>query len=101
MAAMTDAEILTAVKNGAGISGDYLNDTLTIYINDVVGFMVGAGVPESVTKSSAAVGCIVRGVLDLWDYGNGTAKLSEYLKMRVTQLALTSAETDEEESGGD
>lgn len=98
MAALTDNEILTKVKTGIGITGDFQNETLQVYIDDVKAFMESAGVPSSVIMSNAAVGCILRGVIDLWDYGNGTAKLSDYFKMRVTQLALTSvsdnAETD-------
>lgn len=88
MAALTDNEILTKVKSGLGITGNYHDDTLQIYIDDVRAFMIDAGVPESVTFDNAAVGCILRGVSDLWDYGNGTATLSDYFKMRVSQLAI-------------
>lgn len=85
---MTDAEILAKIKTGLGITTDYMDDLLQIYIDDVKAFMTDAGVPESVTTSAAAVGCILRGVADLWNYGNGTAKLSEYFKQRVSQLAI-------------
>lgn len=84
---MTNAEILTAVKTGLGITTDYQNDLLQIYINDVIAFMQDAGVPASVATSNAAVGCILRGVSDLWNYTAGGVKFSEYFKQRVIQLA--------------
>lgn len=83
---MLDSELLTFVKTGLGITTPYHDDTLKIYIEEVRDFMRGAGVAESVIISHSAVGCIVRGVADLWNYGSGNATLSDYFKMRVTQL---------------
>lgn len=83
---MIYSELLTFVKNGLGITTPYHDNTLKIYIDEVRDFMRGAGVAESVLDSEAAVGCIVRGVADLWNYGSGNATLSDYFKMRVTQL---------------
>lgn len=84
---MTEAELLIKIKNGLGITGDYQDDTLNIYIEDVKSFMKDAGVSETVLDSSAAIGCIVRGVADLWNYGSGTVKFSDYFIQRVVQLA--------------
>lgn len=84
---MTDAEILTKVKTGLGISTDYQDDLLTVYVDDVKTFMADAGVPEDIITSPAAVGCILRGVTDLWSYAPGATKFSEYFKQRVIQLA--------------
>ena len=92
---MTDAEILTKVKNGLGITGEYQDDTLSVYINDIKDFMARAGVPTSVINSSASAGAIMRGVADLWNYGSGAGKLSPYFTQRVTQLARAG----EEETG--
>ena len=88
---MTDAEILAAVKTGLGITTDYQDDLLKIYITDVKSFMSSAGVSESVITSQAAVGCILRGVADLWNYSSGSVKFSEYFKQRVIQLAAGGA----------
>lgn len=88
---MTDAEILTTVKTGLGITTDYQDDLLQVYIDDVKAFMIDAGVPTNVASSKAAVGCILRGVADLWNYGSGGVKFSEYFKQRVTQLACKGA----------
>lgn len=83
---MTDAELLTKIKSGLGITGAYQDGTLQIYIEEVKAFMKSAGVEESVIASPASVGCIMRGVADLWNYGSGNASLSEYFKMRIIQL---------------
>lgn len=88
---MTDAEILTTVKTGLGITTDFQDDLLQVYIDDVQAFMIDAGVPSNVVSSKAAVGCILRGVADLWNYGSGGVKFSEYFKQRVTQLACKGA----------
>ena len=45
---MTDAELLTKVKAALGITGDFQNETLQVYINDVRGFMSDAGVSADV-----------------------------------------------------
>lgn len=84
---MTDAKILAAVKTGLGITTDYQDDLLQIYIDDVKAFMLDAGVPPTVATSQAAVGCILRGVSDLWNYTAGGVKFSEYFQQRVIQLA--------------
>lgn len=85
---MTDAEILAKVKSALGITSDCQNDTLTIYIDDVKGFMRAAGVCETVLNSAASVGAICRGVADLWNYGQGT-EFSTYFMQRVSQLVYT------------
>lgn len=83
---MTNAEILKRVKTALGITGDFMDETLTEYIVEVKSFMADAGVPAIVINGDSSVGCICRGVSDLWNYGSGTAKLSDYFKMRVLQL---------------
>ena len=76
--------MLEKVKSGLGITGTYQDETLQIYINDVKGYLLDAGVNSKTLDSSAAVGVIVRGVSDLWNYGAGN--LSEYFIQRATQL---------------
>ena len=75
---------LTKVKSALGITGDYLDDTLTEYVDEVEAYLEGAGVkPSAITT-----GIVARGVSDLWNYGNGSGKLSDYFMQRATQLAL-------------
>ena len=85
---MTNAELLTKIKSGLGITGTYQDDTLQLYIDEVKSFMESAGVNKSVIESEAAVGCIIRGVADLWNYGSGSANLSPYFVQRMIQLSI-------------
>lgn len=94
---MTDTELLTKVKNGLGITGTFQDTTLQIYIDEAKAFMKSAGVPDNVISSNVSVGCILRGVADLWNYGSGNARLSEYFKMRVCQLKTVVIQTNENE----
>lgn len=92
---MTEAEQLASVKKGLGITSDYMDETLRIYIHDVKGFMFEAGVSQEVVESPASVGCILRGVSDLWNYGSGNVGFSDYFKQRVIQLCYATAEGEE------
>lgn len=80
---MADNTMLESVKKGLGIVGDDLNNTLTEYIDEVTGFLKDAGVLEK----NITAGIVTRGVSDLWNYGSGEGKLSEYFLQRATQLA--------------
>lgn len=84
---MTSQELLIKVKQGLGITGDYQDSTLNIYIEDVKAFMLDAGVKQEVIDSERSIGCITRGVADLWNLG-GNVSFSEYFKQRVIQLAM-------------
>lgn len=76
--------LIDDVKKALGITGDYQDDTLTVWINEVVEVIKGAGVPEA----RITAGVVARGVSDLWNYGAGEGKLSPYFYQRVAQLAL-------------
>ena len=89
---MTNAELLTKIKSGLGITGTYQDDTLQVYIDEVKSFMKSAGVNKSVIESDAAVGCIIRGVADLWNYESGSANLSPYFVQRLIQLSMKQGE---------
>jgi hypothetical protein len=88
---------LELVKSALGITGEYQDATLKIYMDEVKAYMKDAGVPEAVIESDVSAGVIARGVTDLWNYNGGAGKLSEYFYQRVSQLAYTSKEvaTDE------
>ena len=85
---ITDAELLTAVKHSLNISGEHFDETLKHVINDVKGYLESAGVLAEIIGSNVAIGCISRGVADLWNYGNGDTKLSEYFYQRAAQMRL-------------
>lgn len=80
---MTDAEMLTKVKKALGIQGSYQDDTISEYINEVKTFLIDAGV----SANNITSGIVARGVTDLWNYGAGEGKLSEYFMQRATQLS--------------
>lgn len=77
---------LTDVKNALGITGDFQDATLQIYFDEVVDFLVDAGVKQS----NISKGIVARGVADLWNYGGSEGKLSPYFLQRATQLAYKS-----------
>ena len=85
---MADAAMLTAVKNALGVTGTYSDNTISVYIDDVVDYMTGAGV--SAAKIAASPGVVARGVSDLWDNDGGNVKFSPYFHERVTQLVMRS-----------
>lgn len=76
--------VLDDVKNALGVTGSYQDATLQSYIDEVTAFLVDAGVASKYITS----GVIARGVADLWNYGAGEGKLSQYFMMRASQLAL-------------
>jgi len=80
---MADANMLTSVKKALGIEGDYQDDTITEYIDEVIAFLTDAGVKSAYITS----GIVSRGVADLWNYGAADGKLSEYFMQRATQLS--------------
>ena len=74
---------LDDVKSALGITGDYQNDTLQIYFNEVNAFLTDAGV----SSANITAGLVARGVADLWNYGGTEGKLSECFMQRATQLS--------------
>lgn len=88
------ADLLEAVKNSINISGTQFDTTIQLYIDEVKAYLLNAGVSDAVVGSNVAVGCISRGVADLWNYGNGDTKLSEYFYQRAEQLRFTVVEID-------
>lgn len=74
---------LEEVKNALGITGDYQDNTLQVYFDEVVDFLRDAGVAESNITS----GLVARGVSDLWNYGSGNGRLSQYFLRRASQLS--------------
>lgn len=80
---MSEPSMLESVKNALGITGDYQDNTLNVYISEVVSFLRESGVSEQ----NITAGIVAIGVGDLWQYGAGGGKLSTYFVQRATQLA--------------
>ena len=74
---------LAEVKSALGVTGEYQDATLTVYMNEVVDYLHEAGVSDANITS----GIVARGVSDLWNYGEGQGELSTYFMQRATQLS--------------
>ena len=85
---MTDAAILSGVKSALGVTGNFMDATISLYIDEVTDYMTNAGVNAALI--TASVGVIARGVNDLWNNNAGNGKLSPYFYDRVSQLVLKS-----------
>lgn len=86
---MDNSGLLKPVKVMLGISGDFQDGTIKAYIDEVVDFMLRAGVPEATMSSGRCHGAVARGVSDLWNYGMGSTSFSPYFLQRVTQLCYS------------
>lgn len=74
---------LADVKTLTGITGDYQDDLIQGWMDEAEAFLVDAGVKAQYITA----GLIARGVLDLWNYGAGDGKFSEYFIQRAIQLS--------------
>lgn len=68
------------------IADDPRDDTLIPYIVECVYWMKSAGVSDAVIATDRINGAVIRGVTDLWNYGQGNAELSPHFHKRVIQL---------------
>lgn len=95
--------MLDKVKSALGITGDYQDNTIQEYIDEVKRYLIDGGVDEAVVNHSSTVGVIARGVADLWNYGSGGTSFSPYFMQRVVQLSQkdSSELKDEENDEGD
>ena len=72
-----------SVKKALNLTGDYQDETIQEYINEVEAFLFDAGV----LSKNITSGIVSRGVADLWNYGAGEGKLSTYFIQRASQLS--------------
>lgn len=90
--------MLEEVKKRLGITGDYQDDTIQGYIDDVKQFLLDGGVNKDVVNASSTVGVIARGVSDLWNYGSGGTSFSPYFLQRAIQLSNKDSSDIEKEN---
>lgn len=83
---MDEQERLKLVKTAMGISGQYQDELLKIYIADAKNTLQSAGVSQRIADSKEAIGAIVRYVIDAWSYEAGAAKMSPLFIAQVVQL---------------
>lgn len=87
-------DMVESVKTALGITGDYLDNTIASYVNEVGEYLRSAGVSREVIASQAAAGVTARGVADLWTYAGGAGELSPYFYERAIQLAAWEGENN-------
>lgn len=80
-------DMLSAVKAALNITGTYQDSALQQYIDEVNEYLVSSGVPVSIINTKVTAGTVSRGVADLWNYGAGQGKLSQYFYERAIQLS--------------
>lgn len=88
--------MLEKVKANLGITGNYQDATIQGWIDEVKEFLIDGGVPKEIVNADSSVGIISRGVTDLWNYGAGDGKLSQYFVQRAIQLCYKSAKGTED-----
>lgn len=97
--------MLEKVKKGLGITGNYQDNTIQEYIDEVKRYLLDGGVKKKVVEHSSTVGVITRGVADLWNYGSGGTSFSPYFIERAIQLSEKDEsdleDEEEEENEGD
>lgn len=87
---MVTPEILAGVKERLSESGEFaeIDATLSGFIEDIIDYMSGAGVSDEMIASH--IGCIARGVDDLYCNNSGATDFSPAFKNMVAQLAYRS-----------
>lgn len=83
--------LLQEVKDRLLITGDFHDKILIGLIEDVKQYMISAGVDETVVDSKKSIGCIAKGVFDLFNNN----EFSDFFVQRTIQLSVEEA-TDEE-----
>ena len=76
---------LEQIKTRLLITGNQFDDVLTALIQDTKNYLLSAGILPEIIDSDAAIGCISRGVFDLF---NNNATFSEIFRQRVIQLQI-------------
>ena len=96
MAQLTAAERLNKVKIAlyGTAANDFNDEQLTLYIDEIIEELIDGGVKREVAESVAAVGCIVVGINDIWNYSSGGVKHSDYFYKRLIQLSKKRGESD-------
>ena len=72
------------IKQALGITGEYFDELLTIYMDTTKAYLRNAGESDE----NMNVGVVARGVADLWKYGAGKGEWSKVFIDMASQLAL-------------
>ena len=86
MAIISAEKLLAEVKTARNETGNFHDGRISVFINEVKQYLLGAGVPAAVLETDAVVGIVAIGVDDLME----EKKLSEYFIQRAIQLVRDS-----------
>lgn len=90
---ITADQLLARVKTARNETGEFHDGRISVFIDEVKQYLLGAGVPAAVLETDAVVGIVAIGVDNLMEEG----ALSDYFKQRAIQLRNTPVK--EEASG--
>jgi hypothetical protein len=79
---ITVDKLLERVKEARNETGTFHDNRIRIYINEIMQYLLDAGVPAAVLETDEAVGVVAIGVDNLMEEG----ALSDYFKQRAIQL---------------
>ena len=85
-------QMLEKVKKALGIEGEYQDDTISVYIDEVLMYAESSGVPTSILNSEKMLGLLTCGVSDLWNLNSGNKSFSPYFMQRLIQLKNSSGD---------
>lgn len=84
-------DLLIEIKSRLAIGDDFHDKLILGLIEDVKNYMVSAGVEKQIVDSVISIGCIARGVSDLWT----SEKFSDFFNQRVIQLTCEEVNSDD------
>lgn len=93
---MEEYKYLEKVKQAVGITGNYQDETLKLYVNEVIEDMVDSGVKRETAMSEKAIGAVAIGLNDIWTNTSGTVVHSPYFKERCIKLSYETGENKKE-----
>ncbi len=85
MANISAEKLLAEVKTARNETGNFHDGRISVFINEVKQYLLGAGVPAAVLETDKVVGVVAIGVDNLMEEG----ALSDYFKQRAIQLRNT------------
>lgn len=84
--------MLEKVKKSLGITGNYQDDIIQGWIDEIKQLMIDGGIAPSIVNDEKSAGVIARGIDDVCFQ---KSNLSTYFWQRATQLALKEEEKNE------
>lgn len=84
--------MLEKVKKSLGITGNYQDDIIQGWIDEIKQLMIDGGIAPSIVNDENSAGVIARGIDDVYFQ---KSNLSTYFWQRATQLALKEEEKNE------